>query len=643
MADIMGTAVSGLIAFQRALAVTGNNIANANTVGYSRQSATLTDRQPDGTAGVYIGNGVDVTSVSRAFDQFTVDQLRSGNAQLGSTNSFLNVANQVDTIIGGTSNGISAGITAFFNAWQTLASDPTSASNRQQVLSQAQSLASSISQASGQLDTLQGNIGSQIRTTVSSITSIMASLAKLNDTIATATAQDGGGLPNDLMDQRDALITKLSTLVDIKTNPEANGAVDVFTANGQALVVNNKSSTVGTQANAFDSTRLDITLGTGGGQQIITSTIGGGQLGGLLQATSQLITPTRNGLGQIATAIASQVNAQQSIGMDLNGKLGQPIFSVGLPQVTSNPTNTGGATLTPQSVDIQTLTKDDYLLHYGASGWSATVAGTGQIATVTTGGVPAGSQITVGGVTLSLNGAPPQFPAAGDTFLLQPTALASRSIKTVMTDSRGIAAAAPIKTAASLSNVGNATISLGAVQASKPVTYTIPNANLLTPVSIVFQTPPTSYSVNGGPAAAFTSGQPINLNGWSATITGAPSAGDTFTVGPNTSGSGDNRNAVLMAQLQGQGVLVGGTVGISASYSSLVGVVGTAAQQATTAQGAQQSVVNQANAAVSSVSGVNLNEEAANMLKWQQAYAASAKMVATVDNMFQTLLAATKV
>jgi flagellar hook-associated protein 1 FlgK len=639
MADIMSTAVSGLIAFQRALSVTSNNVANANTDGYSRQTVNLENRAPDATAGVFIGNGVDVTSVARAYDQFSVDQLRSGNGLLGQQTAFLNIANQADTLLSGSSNGISAAITSFFNSWQTLASDPSSAANRQQILSQAQGLAASISQTAAQLDTLQGNINTQLATTVGSINSIASSIAKLNDQITTAIAASGGQQPNDLLDQRDQLITQLSSLVSVKTNTEVDGAVDVFVGNGQALVIRGQATALATAPNSYDASQLDITYGSGAGRQVITSQLDGGQLGGLLQATTQLVDPTLNGLGQLATAIAGQVNAQQQLGLDQNGQLGQQLLSVALPEVLADSTNTGGASLAATAVNIGALTTSDYLLRYQGGAWTATVAGTGQVATVTGAGTAA-NPLQIGGVSLVLAGT----PANGDTFLLKPTAQAARTLATTFTDPRLVAAAAPVQSAAALGNLGNATIGPAAVQTSVPVSSTpLPlNPALLTPASIVFQNPPTSYTINGGAPQPYTSGQAISANGWTVTITGTPAAGDTFTVGPNTNGSGDNANALAMAQLANQGVLVGGTVGISAGYSSLVGVVGTVTQQANVTQTAQQAVVKQAEQAVSSVSGVNLDEEAANMLRWQQAYAAAAKVVTAADTLFQTLLDAVK-
>ncbi|MBS0373533.1 MAG: flagellar hook-associated protein FlgK [Proteobacteria bacterium] len=648
MADIINTALSGLLAFERSLAVTGNNITNANTPGYSRQIVNLADRQPDASAGVYIGNGVDVGSVNRAYDQFSVDQLRTGSGLLGQQTAFLNIANQVDNLVGGTTNGISSALTAFFNSWQTLASDPTSASNRQQVLSQAQGLANSISQTAGQLDTLQGNINSQITTTVGNINNLTASIAKLNDQIATAVGNAGGAQPNDLLDQRDTLLNQLSSLVNVRTNTESDGSIDVFVGNGQPLVVRNQTTQLSTVPDSYDTSQLGIGFGSGSAQQVITSSISGGTLGGLLQVKTQLIDPTLNGLGRIAAGLASQVNGQQAIGFDQNGQLGKPIFSVGNASVFPNSKNTGGASLTPVATSVGALTTDDYLLRYQGGTWTATAVSTGQAVTVTGTGSVA-NPLVIGGVSLTLSG----VPASNDSFELRPTANAARTIATSLTDPRGIAAAGALQTSAALANAGNATISAGSVANGadprllvpatitflSPTTYQITQAT--TPAATV--SGPFTYTSGATIQAPGSAGPPAVAGGWTVQITGVPTTGDSFSIGPNTSGAGDNRNALAMAQLQSSGVLVGGTVGLSSGFATLVGVVGTVTQQANVSQSAQQAVVNQAQQAVSNVSGVNLDEEAANMLKWQQAYAAAAKVVATADTLFQTLLAAVKV
>ena len=647
MADVFNTAVSGLVAFQNALSVTSNNIANANTPGYSVESPTLTSRAPDPGAGLAVGNGVDVTSVGRAYNQFAVAQLRNGSGTLGQQTAYLTIANQVDNAIGSSTNGISSALSSFFNAWQTLASDPTSASNRQLVLSQAQSLAGTINSTASQLQQLTSSVNGQIQQSVATINSLASQIGQLNQTIAVQTATDAGQPPNTLLDQRDQLLTQLSSLTTVKTTTTSDGSVDVFVGSGQSLVVGNQVTALGTQVNPYDSTQLDITLGTGAGKSIVTNSMAGGQLGGLLQVSSQLIVPTENALGQIATGLAVAVNSQQAQGLDGNGQLGKAIFSISPPQVLGAATNSGTATIAAQPITAATigsLTTNNYVLSYQGGTWKATVAGSGQSVTVTGAGTAA-SPLSFAGVSLVVSGA----PANGDSFLVEPTSAAAPSLAVTLTSAAGIAAASPLASAATVSNAGSASI-------SAPSTPLVGDPSLLMPATIRFLTP-TTYTVttqtsattsvtsavqtlpaSGVITAPAVAGVAGSGGGWSVTLSGAPVAGDSFTVGPN--GAGDNTNALAMAALAGKNLLNGGTSGIGSAFTALVGQVGTATQQATSAQSAQQAIVTQAQQAVSNISGVNLDEEASNMLQWQEAYSAAAKVVTTADAMFQTLMTA---
>ena len=406
-------------------------------------------------------------------------------------------------------------------------------------------------------------------------------------------------------------------------------------------MVNIQSAPLGTVPNSFDATKLDVVSGSGAAQVILTSSLSTGQLGGLLQAGSQLIDPTLSSLGRVAASLALTVNDQQSQGFDQNGQLGQKLFSIASPAVLASSLNTGAATLTASPLtlaNLPQLTTDNYLLHFQGGVWSASVVGTGQAVAVAGAGTVL-SPLTFGGISLVVAG----LPANGDNFIIQPTTPAANSIAVSLTDARGLAAASPLQTAAPLSNAGNASISAATVankldpnllvsatlQFTSPNTYTITQATLPAP------------TVSG--PFAYTSGTTITApgaGGWSVVISGVPATGDTFSVGPNTAGSGDNTNALAIAALQNKPVLNGGTVGLAGAYTTLVGLVGTTTQQTTIAQTAQQAVVNQAQQSVSSASGVNLDEEAANMLNWQRAYDAAARLMTTADAMFNALLAA---
>jgi flagellar hook-associated protein 1 FlgK len=645
MADIFNTAVTGLVAFQNALAVTSNNITNANTPGYSVESPNFVEAGSNDVGGITVGNGVNVTGVTRSFNQFAVNQLWTANSGLGQQTAYVNLANQVDNAIGSSTNGVSAALSAFFNSWQTLSTDPTSTTDRQQVISQAQTLAGSITSTATTLNQLTGNVNTQIQGTVTSVNSLATQIAQLNQSIQAQTADNAGQPPNDLLDQRDQLITQLSSLANVNTTTESNGSIDVFIGSGQPLVLGGNASKLGTIPNPYNATELDVTLSQGPTAQNITSSVNGGQLGGLLQVQSQVIEPALNSLGQIATGLAVSVNSQQAQGLDLNGNLGQALFSVAPPQVDGAATNTGTATITASPVTSATigqLTTDNYTLNYTAAGWTAQDQTTGQTVTVQGAGTAA-SPLSFAGLSLVVSGA----PAVGDSFAVEPTAAAASSLTVSLTDPAGIAAASPLQSSAALGNTSSAT--LGAPQA-----LNVADPTLLLPATITFVTP-TTYTVTTQTAAgAVTSPvQTLAANGvitepaiaglttggaWNTTLSGTPAAGDSFSIGPN--GTGDDGNALAMSALQNDGVLSSGTVSLTAGYAALVGTVGTQTQQATNAQSAQQAIATQAQQTVSNISGVNLDEEASNMLQWQNAYTAAAKVVTTAETLFQTLITA---
>ncbi len=314
----------------------------------------------------------------------------------------------------------------------------------------------------------------------------------------------------------------------------------------------------------------------------------------------------------------------------MSGNLGANIFAVSAPLATGSSRNTdavsASVSLSPNGLGA--LTPNDYVLSFvggtpkltnTSDGTSVTPAGAGTVA----------SPYTAAGLSIVLSGT----PANGDQFLVQPTAAAAAGLKVVLSNPSQIAAAGAIKTAAAGTNTGAAGISSGTVLTST-------NPNLLTPVTITFANPPSSFSVNGGPAQAFTSGGNINVNGWQVQISGAPAGGDTFTVSSNAGGTGDNRNALAAANQQNVGVLQNGTTSITGGVSALITGLGSQAAQINTAQTAQAAVNAQVLASVQSTSGVNLDQEAASLLQWQQAYQAAAHALMIGNSLFTTLITA---
>jgi flagellar hook-associated protein 1 FlgK len=402
--------------------------------------------------------------------------------------------------------------------------------------------------------------------------------------------------------------------------------LNVFVGNGQPLVLEGSSNKLTTVANPFNASQLEISTTTNSGN-IISSEITSGDLGGLLAARTQAVDPAINQVGQLATALSASANQQQNSGLDLTGNLGGNIFSVAAPLAVASSDNTGTAAAAVSISNVGALTTNNYVLSYKAGAYSLTNAATGGAVAFTGTGTSA-NPITADGLSVVLSGT----PANGDQFLIQPTAGAAGSFGVTLSNPGQIAAAGAVKTAAAAANTGGAAISSGTVL--NPA-----NPNLLTAATIQF-TSPTTYSVNGTGSFAYTSGGNIAANGWQVQISGSPATGDAFTVSSNAGGTGDNRNALASANQETQGVLANGSTSVSAATSALVTAIGSQAQQVNTAQTAQSDVNTQALATVQSVSGVNLDEEAANLLQWQQAYQASAQALAIGNQTFTTLMSA---
>jgi flagellar hook-associated protein 1 len=626
VSDVFGISVSALQAFQNAINVTSNNVANASTPGYDRETVNLTEAVPQSNGAATIGAGVVVSGINRAYSQAAANQLNTSQSSLGQLNSLQNYTNQIDNLFGTTVGGLSTALQAFYSAFSDVANNPTSTASRQALIGQAQSVAGSFQNASGELNSLNTDVNSRITADVTQINSIAKAISTLNNQIVTGTAQDGGQQPNELLDQRDQLVSNLSQLVGITTTTDPNGALNVFVGNGQPLVLQGQTTALTTVPNQFNATQLEIS--NSASSAVISNNITSGDLGGLLAARAQVINPAVNQLGQIATALSQTVNSQQAQGLDLSGNLGANIFSVGTPLATGSSKNTDAVTasVSVNPNGIGALTANDYVLSFvggtpkltnTSDGTSVTPAGAGTVA----------SPYTASGISIVLSGT----PANGDQFLVQPTATAAANIKVVLSNPSQIAAAGAIKTAASGANTGASTISSGTVQNST-------NPLLLTAATITFANPPSSFSINGGPAQAFTSGGNIDFNGWQVQISGAPGAGDTFTVSSNAGGTGDNRNALAAANQQNVGVLQNGTTSITGGVSALITGLGSQAQQINTAQTAQAAVNAQALSSVQSTSGVNLDEEAASLLQWQQAYQAAAQALTIGNSLFTTLI-----
>lgn len=631
MPSVYGISTSALRAFQQALSTTSHNIANVNTPGYSRQRVELENRTPEYAGVGYLGSGVQAASVERVFDGFVVEEVRNSQSSFHQQQTFFDLSRQVDNLLGDAATGLSPGLQGFFDAVQEVANDPTSTSARQVMLTEGETLISRFQQIDQRFEDSRQRVNGELRTVVAEINSLAQNIARLNEDIVNASARGAGQPPNDLLDQRDATIEQLAERVAVTAVAQDDGAVNVFIGTGQNLVLGSDVATLTAESLGQDRDHLEIGLVSPGGTIPITNLITGGRLSGILEFRDRVLDPAQNALGRIAVGVVDQFNRQHRLGMDLNGNVGGDFFVPLQPELTADPNNSGSGAVQVGFADVNQLTLDDYRLSYDGAAWGLTRVGDGQSVPFASGSGTAADPYLVDGLSIVVDPA----PAAGDNYLLRPTHGAVAQLGLAISDNRQIAAAGPLVSAPANGNAGDGQVSpVQVLDASDP--------NFLYPVNIVFDDPSTSYRINGGPSVAYTSGADIDVNGWRVQIDGNPQAGDTFTIQNNAGGVGDNSNALRLAGLQQALTLANGTASFDGAYTTLVADVGTLTRQAEINTAAQERLLEQAQAERDSISGVNLDEEAANLLKFQQAYQAAAQVIATADLMFETLLGAVR-
>jgi flagellar hook-associated protein 1 FlgK len=633
--SIFSIGLSGLNAAQAGLTTTQHNIANANTAGYNRQQIVQSTNLPQYTGAGYLGQGTNVSGVKRIYDDFLNGQILQGQAQSSQLSTYLAQVSQIDNVLADPAAGMSPAMQDFFNSMNLVANSADSIPARQALLSSAQSMVSRFQAINQQFSDMSNSLNGQIATSVTSINSFAQQIATLNQSITLAQGVSGGQPPNDLLDQRDQLISQLNQEVKVSVLKQTDGSYNVFVGSGQPLVVGNQAFALKTVQSTTDPTRTEVAYSANGATVNLPQTaFQGGKLGGLLTFRDQSLEPARNALGRLAISLSSTLNAQHQLGQNMNGALGGNLFNVASPLVSSASTNAGNAVMSATLSSSNALTTSDYTLKSNG-GTSYTLVRLSDNTVTNFASLPQ----TIDGFTINLaSGA----AVAGDTFLIRPTAAGAQAISVAITDPLKIAAAAPILGSAALANTGNASISNGTV--TPPL-----NASLQAPVSITFNAAvapalPT-YTVSGAvPAVAaaisYTPGATIALayNGWTAQITGTPAAGDVFNMQANTGGIADNRNALKMAALQLQNTMVNGTSTFQSAYGQMVADVGNKTRDVTLGNTAQTNMVTQLVQTQQSVSGVNLDEEAANLMRYQRAYQAAGKAIQVANTMFDTLL-----
>lgn len=634
-AGMLGIGVSGLLAYQRALQTVSNNVSNANTEGYSRQRVELGTQIPQFAGGSYLGTGVRMQSVERVYDEFLVGQVRNYTASASYAEVFASRAGLIDGLLADPEVGLTPAMESFFSELQAVANDPSATAPRQSFLTQAETLVDRFTYINQRLEDLRGQLNEQVEDVVAEINGLAESITRMNRDISLA---PGMNPPNDLLDARDTLLKQLAEKVSITTVEQDNGAVNVFIGKGQSLVVNFDAYDLEVTRNKYDVRQFEVSVQGGGGSlNQASSQISGGQLGALFDFRDQVLNDTQNSLGSLAIGFADTFNAQHSLGQDLNGNLGTNFFNVPSLEVRPGNANTGTATIAATLTDSSQLSGAEYELLY--SGGTFTLTNTGDGSVVSFGAMPyttsEGFSMDISAGTLN----------NGDSFLIRPGRRGAQDLTMGINSADEIAVAAPVRTSADIiNNTGSGTISPGVVTDTGNF-----QASPLPPLSsdIVMEYDGANINVISGPAPwngtsfAYSNGAEVTaLTDLKFTISGTLAVGDRFTIESNTNGVGDNRNALLMSDLQNQRLLGNGTASYTDFYGGVVADVGIVTKQAQLTQSSQENLRDQAINARDALSGVNLDEEAANLIKFQQAYQAASQVIVTANNMFQSLLSA---
>jgi flagellar hook-associated protein 1 FlgK len=665
--NLLNIGSQAVLANRTALTTVSQNIANASTEGYSRQSANFVS--------VNDLQGTYIQDIDRATDQFITRQLWSDLASHSSLNFTDSLISQTDNLLASSSTSISTALDTYFKSMQNAVDDPTSLANRELYVEQTSSLAQRFNTMHANLMTQNDSVNATMKAGAENLSQYTKSVGVLNDQIANLVAK--GDPVNELRDQRDVLVNKIAGIVNVNV-VEQGEKYNLFIGNGQPLIVGETVNDVELRQGDPDNTQPQVYIKMSGSEINVTQDVSGGVLGGAKDFRNNVLNPSLNELGRIALALQDETNTQHRKGMDLDNKLGGDVFTpINDKSYMPNrlkASSTNLSTLNTAFVeikDVSKLTVNDYeLIVNDDDKLIIKRQPTGELmnltkvttAPVNTNALADNSYYIDSStgiinakfegidITLQAN----SYLAIGDKFLVQPTRTAGEQIAGVLSDAKQVALASPVRVATNPNNTGTAVVT---TQVTDPNNATFLNSsttgNLTPPLEVVFNNDnPIEYSVfdvtnplDPQPITvnavvqqdlAFTAGQTISVNGFDIKFEGIPSAGDRFGFNYNQDGVSDNRNALALSNIQTKKILSDGSM--QDHYSGLVENVGARAASGKINLTASESVLKSTKDTLASVVGVNLDEEAARLVQFQQAYQASARVITTSQVLFDTLL-----
>ena len=646
---LMAMGIKAMAANYAALQTTSHNIANANVAGYSRQQVELATAQGQFSGAGFFGKGVNVVAVTRSHDEFLTREAADARSLAGMDAARLAQLQRLEGIFRTGEAGLGHATNEFLNAMVDLASHPADLAARQVVLARAGELAARFSEAGAALDESQAGVTAGLQTSVAAVNSLARGIAEVNQRIAAL--RGTGQPPNDLLDQRERLISELSQHVKVSRIEADDGSMAIFIGGGQRLVLGSEAAELRVVPDAADPSRAAVAMVEKGFTRTLgEASLGGGAIAGLLRFQNQDLADARNLVGRLAAAVGAAVNEQQRLGVTLQPPLGQgsgsALFAFGparaLPHA-SNARDAGGQPIGSVALTIAepgALVASDYELREDPAlpgTWQLTRLIDGKVSPVVSGDVVDGMRIDFG----------TPGPQAGDRFLLQPVTRAANGMALLIDDPRELAAAAPLVASTGPANIGSVAVAalevhmapLPAPGASTRITFTDDNGGytweLLDAANATLASGTGSWST-GQPLPA----PPLDINGYTLSLSGVPRGGDVVNVEPTPAAAmaTNNGNALALLALRDAGLADGRSAG--EAWSQAIAEIGVRVQGARASADISASVASQAEQVRSSHAGVNLDEEAARLIQYQQSYQAAAKVLQVAQSLFDTLLQA---
>lgn len=659
MAGLLNIGLTGLNAAQAQLVTTSHNITNAGVDGYHRQSVIQSNATPQFSGVGFFGQGTQIASVTRSYNQYLENQVLNSNASLASFSSYNSQISQINNLLGDSTSGLSPALESFFAGVQEVASNPTSLASRQSLISGAEAMVSRFQSMDARLSEIRSGLEGEIASTVTQINTYAGAIAEMNQRIATAQVAGPSVAANDLLDQREQLVSELNKLVKVSAVTETNGSVSVFMGSGQSLVVGSTVNKLATVQDPSDPQRsmIAITSDSGASNTLPESLISGGALSGLLAFRRESLDPAQNTLGLVALGIAETFNAQHQLGTDLDGVLGGAFFNSPAPTVMPAISSARVAI-----EDVSQLSSSDYLLTWDGTNYSMKAVGGSAIALT----LQADGSYSGGGINFSISN-PSQIPPTG--LLIQPTRYAASNLSVAISDPRKVAAGDPVSVApgnysGAVSDriEGVKTLSVGGIDANSdgladfsPITLSF-SANAFTASSGTLE----RYDASAGSWVASGAYNPATDSSgarfrvtdaqggvdysFEFTAVGAWASGESLVFSPTAAGVSDNRNAVALGALQTSKLMFAGSSGTATAtlqsvYAQMVTQVGNKTREVQVNEKAQETLLTQATDARDGLSGVNLDEEAANLMRYQMAYQSAAKVMSVAQTLFDEVLA----